>query len=439
MPPAETISRTDKMTTFSYLFLFAALAGTALRIWLALRQIGHVSAHRGEVPEPFRARIEAKAHRRAADYTIARVRARLPEMAVAMLWLLWLTLGGLLQDLHVALARVLEPGGLAHGLAFLSCIAVLGWAVELPFELHRVFVTEARFGFNRITPGLFVVDLLKSAALSALIGLPLVAGALWLMGAMGRFWWIYLWAGWFGFNLLAMLIWPTFIAPLFNRFEPLRDEALRERVTRLLQRCGFQAKGLFVMDGSKRSAHGNAYFTGFGASKRIVFFDTLLNRLDGDEIEAVLAHELGHFHHGHVAKRIVLLAAGSLVFLALLGWLADQRWFYLGLGMQAQDTASLLALFVLALPVFMLPVAPLMSYWSRRHEYQADRYAAKQTGAAPLISALVKLYRDNASTLTPDPLYSGFHDSHPPAALRIAHLERLDEPAPAIAARHAHA
>ncbi|MCB1895352.1 MAG: M48 family metallopeptidase [Rhodocyclaceae bacterium] len=413
------------MSVFAIVFLFAVLAGLAVRTYLAWRQIRHVAAHRNAVPEPFHARIDDAAHRRAADYTIARVEARLPEMVVAAVWLLWLTLGGLLQDLHTALGQFLEPGHLTHGIAFIALIAILGWAIELPFELRRVFVTEAKFGFNRISPALFMTDTLKGAALSASIGLPLLAGALWLMEGMGQYWWLTIWAGWLAFNLLAMLVWPTLIAPLFNRFEPLEDEAIRERVTRLLERCGFHAKGLYVMDGSRRSAHGNAYFTGFGSAKRIVFFDTLLGRLDGDEIEAVLAHELGHFHHGHVLKRIVLMALGSFAILALLGWLADQAWFYQGLGMQSQDTATLLALFMLALPVFLLPLAPLMSLISRRDEYQADRYAAEHAGAGPLIDALVKLYRDNASTLTPDPWYSGFHDSHPPAALRIAHLERL--------------
>ncbi|MCB1917870.1 MAG: M48 family metallopeptidase [Rhodocyclaceae bacterium] len=425
------------MTVFAIVFLLAALSGLALKSVLAWRQIRHVSAHRAAVPAAFRDRIDEAAHRRAADYTVARVRARLPEMVAATAWLLWLTLGGLLQDLHAALGQFLPPGELPHGVLFLALIAVIGWAMALPFELYRVFVTEAKFGFNRISPGLFFSDTVKGAALSAAIGLPLLAAALWLMDGFDRYWWLTVWAGWLGFNLLAMLIWPSFIAPLFNRFEPLEDEALRTRVTRLLERCGFHAKGLFVMDGSRRSAHGNAYFTGFGSSKRIVFFDTLLGRLDGDEIEAVLAHELGHFHHGHILKRIAVMALGSFAVLALLGWLADQNWFYQGLGMQARDSASLLALFMLAMPVFLLPLAPLMSLWSRRHEFQADRYAAKHAGAAPLISALVKLYRDNASTLTPDPWYSGFHDSHPPASSRIAHLEQLQQPS--FSARPAHA
>ncbi|MCB1954912.1 MAG: M48 family metallopeptidase [Rhodocyclaceae bacterium] len=422
------------MTAFSIVFVLALGLGLALRLYLYGRQLRHVAAHRSAVPEAFRERIELDAHQRAADYTLARVRARLPDLVVGAVWLLWLTLGGLLQDIHGLVATVLEPGGLAHGVAFLSSIVLLGWVLELPFELHRVFVTEARFGFNRMSPGLFVADTLKSAALGAVIGLPLLAGVLWLMGAMGPLWWIYVWAAWLTFNLLAMLIWPTFIAPLFNKFEPLDDTTLRERVTRLLERCGFKSKGLFVMDGSRRSAHGNAYFTGFGSAKRIVFFDTLLNRLDGDEVEAVLAHELGHFRHGHVRKRIAVMAVLSFFVLALLGWLAGQDWFFEGLGMQARDTASLLALFMLAMPVFMLPTTPLMSYWSRRHEYEADSYAAAHAGARPLITALVKLYRDNASTLTPDPWYSGFHDSHPPAALRVAHLERIQTPASPMAA-----
>ena len=417
----------QRMTPFAFsiVFLLAVAAGFALRVTLALRQIRHVRSHRETVPAAFRDRIDVAAHQRAADYTVARVRAALPELLVGTLWLLGLTLGGGLQALHDFAASVFPSGTIVHGVTFLALIAVLGGLLDLPFELHRIFVTEARFGFNRMSPRLFMLDALKSAMLAALIGLPMIAAVLWLMMAMGDWWWAYVWLCWLAFNLLAMLIWPSFIAPLFNRFEPLADEALKARVTALLERCGFRAGGLFVMDGSRRSAHGNAYFTGFGASKRIVFFDTLLQRLDGDEIEAVLAHELGHFHHRHVAKRVLVMSVASLALLALLGWLGGQPWFFAGLGMETQDTASLLALFMLALPVFLLPIGPALSHWSRRHEYQADAYAACHAGAAPLISALVKLYRDNAATLTPDPWYSSFNDSHPPAGLRVAHLERL--------------
>ena len=417
-------------SAFSILFALAVVSGLALRLWLALRQIRHVRAHSDVVPEAFRERIDAAAHRRAADYTIARVSAALPELVIGALWVLVLTLGGLLDFLHGGLAHWFEPGSIGHGLALLATLAILGWLIDLPFTLYRTFVTEARFGFNRIGPGLFVVDVVKSATLSALIGLPLLAAALWLMESMGANWWLYLWVGWLSLNVLAMLIWPTFIAPLFNRFEALDNETLKQRVTDLLERCGFRASGLYVMDGSKRSAHGNAYFTGFGAAKRIVFFDTLLERLDADEIEAVLAHELGHFHHRHILQRIVVMSLVSFALMALLGWLSGQPWFFTGLGATTQDTATLLALFMLALPVFLLPLGPLMSHWSRRHEFQADAYAARHTGARQLVSALVKLYRDNASTLTPDPLYSRFHDSHPPAALRVAHLETLGRSSP---------
>lgn len=411
--------------TFSLLFVVTAALGLALRLALVTRQARHVAAHRAEVPEAFKARIDVHAHARAADYTLARMRAARPELLVSTAWVLVLTVGGLLQAVSDRLGGLFAPGTVVHGTAFLASLAVLGWLVDLPFQLYRTFGIEARFGFNRMTPRLFLSDTLKGGALSAAIGLPMIAGVLWLMGAMGPTWWLWVWFAWMAFNLLAMLIWPAFIAPLFNRFEPLADEALRQRIDTLLARCGFAARSLYVMDGSKRSAHGNAYFTGFGRTRRIVFFDTLLARLNADEIEAVLAHELGHFKLHHVPTRLALMAVASLVLMALLGWLADQAWFFEGLGMRPADTASLLALFTIAGPVFLLPATPLLSAWSRRHEYQADRYAAEHADAAALVEALVKLYRDNAATLTPDPWYSRFHDSHPPAGMRIAHLRHL--------------
>ena len=407
---------------FTTLFLAALALTTLLRMWLAQRHVRHVAAHRDAVPEAFREIIAPEAHRRAADYTVAKVRLGLVEVVVGALFVLALTLGGGLQALHAAWTA-LGLEGLAHGLAFIAGLVVLSSAVDLPFSLYRSFVVEERFGFNKMTLRLFAIDLAKGALLGALIGLPVLAAVLWLMEKMGETWWLYVWLFWLGFNLLALLIYPTVIAPLFNKFTPLADDALRSRIEALLARCGFRSGGLFVMDGSKRSAHGNAYFTGFGQAKRIVFFDTLLERLAPAEIEAVLAHELGHYKRRHVWKRIGVLALASFGFLWLLGSLIDAPWFYAGLGMTSPGTAPALVLFSLAIPVFTFPLAPLMSAFSRRHEYEADAYAAQQTGADDLVAALVKLYRDNAATLTPDPLYSTFYDSHPPAAARIAHLQ----------------
>ena len=408
---------------FSTLFLVALGVGLLCRLGLARRQAAHVAAHRGAVPAAFAATISLDAHQKAADYTVARVRLGMVDVLLSAALLLALTLGGGLQALHDLCARFAEPGGIAHGVAFVSAVGVVSWLVELPLGLYRSFGLEARFGFNRLTPGLFVADTVKGVVLAAVIGLPLIAFVLWLMEAMGGLWWAYVWAFWLGFNLLVMLVYPTFIAPLFNKFQPLADGPLKARIEALLARCGFRLSGLFVMDGSKRSAHGNAYFTGFGASKRIVFFDTLLAKLEPAEVEAVLAHELGHYHHHHLWKRLAVIGAGSLGFFALLGHLAGQAWFFEGLGLASQGTAATLLLFALVLPVFTFPLTPLMSRWSRRHEFEADAYAARQAPAADLVSALVKLYRDNASTLTPDPLYSSIYDSHPPAAIRIARLQ----------------
>ena len=412
-------------TGLAVLFVALLLLSLAVRMNLMRRQIRHVQAHRDHVPPAFAGSIPLGSHQRAADYTAARTRLKVAEIAVSALFVLLLTLGGGLQAIHDAWSAAFVPGGIVHGVTLLATLGVLGWLIDLPFVLLRTFVIEKRFGFNRMTPALFAADSAREAVLAAVIGLPLLAVLLWLASAMGSLWWLWVWFFWMGFNLLVMLVWPTFIAPLFNRFTPLADEALKVRVEGLLARCGFKSQGLFVMDGSRRSAHGNAYFTGFGASKRIVFFDTLLDKLNADEVEAVLAHELGHFRHRHIVKRFAIIAPASLALLALLGWLAGQPWFFTGLGAEATDNATALALFFLALPVFTFPLGPLMSHWSRVHEFEADAYAVQQTRAADLVSALVKLYRDNASTLTPDPLYSRFFDSHPPAAIRIARLQSL--------------
>lgn len=408
---------------FSWVFLVALLLTLALRLWLGQRQAAHVTEHRNEVPEQFAGRIALAAHQKAADYTLAKLHIGRIGLAVETALLLGLSFGGGLQALHDFWVSRLE--GPAYGLALIFSVMLLSALVDLPLALYRQFVLEARFGFNRMTLRLFLLDLLKQGALGAAIGAPVVLAVLWLMGAMGSLWWLYVWLFWCGFNLLMLFIYPTWIAPLFNKFAPLDDAPLKARIEALLARCGFASSGLFVMDGSRRSSHGNAYFTGFGKSKRIVFFDTLLGRLQPAEVEAVLAHELGHFRHRHIIKRIVLLFAMSLGFLAALGQLLDAEWFYAGLGVSpaAQGTAMALILFFLVVPVFTFLFTPLMSTLSRSHEFEADRYAATHASAGDLVHALVKLYEDNAATLTPDPLHSLFYDSHPPAALRIARLQ----------------
>ena len=416
---------TTAASTLSTLFIAALAATTLLRIWLGLRHVSHVARHRAAVPDAFRNAIGLAAHQKAADYTIARVRLGLVDVSTGALLTVWFTLGGGLQMIFDLCSGMFEIGGYAHSIAFIGIVSLVGFLVGLPFVVWRTFVVEERFGFNKMTPALFFADLAKEALLAVCVGVPLLAAVLWLMEHMGSLWWLHVWLVWLTFNLLVLLIYPTFIAPLFNKFSPLDDASLRQRIETLLARCGFRSSGLFVMDGSRRSAHGNAYFTGFGAAKRIVFFDTLLAKLTPQEIEAVLAHELGHFRHHHVWQRLGVLGLASLAFLALLGYLIAQPWFFEGLGMSSRGTAVALVLFMLVVPVFVFPLSPLMSGWSRKHEFQADAYAARQTRGEDLVSALVKLYRDNAATLTPDPLYSTFHESHPPAAARIAHLQTV--------------
>ena len=408
-------------TDFTLIFLIAFALTLSGRLWLTLRQIRHVAEHRGAVPADFAERISLAAHQKAADYTVDRNRLAIVTTLVDAALLIALTLGGGLAWLHDFWNARL--GGLPYGLALIFSIMLISAIVDLPFSLYRQFVIEARYGFNRMTFGLFCADLAKQTLLGVLIGTPVILAVLWLMGAMGPHWWLYVWLFWCAFNLLALFIYPTWIAPLFNKFSPLEEGEMKSRIEALLARCGFRSSGLFVMDGSKRSSHGNAYFTGFGNNKRIVFFDTLLARLAIPEIEAVLAHELGHFRRRHVVKRIVVMFIGALGFLWLLGQLIDAPWFYAGLGVPAQSTALALILFFLAIPVFTFPLSPLLSHLSRRHEFEADAYAAEHAAAGDLIRALVKLYEDNASTLTPDPLHSLFYDSHPPAAQRIARLQ----------------
>jgi STE24 endopeptidase len=409
--------------TFTSLFLGVLALSITTRVWLTRRQISHVRANRDRVPAEFAERIPLTAHQKAADYAVARAHYRLADLTIDTALLLALTLGGGLDRLAGFWSAHLD--GLWHGLALVLSVAVLSALVDLPLGLWRQFVIEARFGFNRMTVGLFFADLAKNALVGAVIGAPAILAVLWLMAAMGSLWWLYVWLFWCSFSLFIQFIYPAWIAPLFNKFAPMEEGETRSRVEALLARCGFRSGGLFVMDGSRRSAHGNAYFTGFGKNKRIVFFDTLLKRLQPEEIEAVLAHELGHFSCHHVSKHIGLMFALSLAFLAGLGQLIDADWFYAGLGVgaAAKSTAMGLILFFLAMPVFTFPLTPLGALISRRHEFEADRYAAAHASGDNLVRALVKLYADNASTLTPDPLHSAFYDSHPPAVIRIARLQ----------------
>lgn len=411
------------MHPFTALFLAAFVFATGLRLFLAFRQYRHVRAHRERVPAPFADQISLDAHRKAADYTCAKTRLGALATLIDALLLLALTLGGGLNVAH-ELASAAFDSGIFQGIALIALVAMATSVVELPLSLYRTFHLEARFGFNKTTVKLFFIDMAKGVVLAALLGGPLLALILWLMAAAGERWWLYAWAAWSSFNLLLLAIYPTFIAPMFNKFSPMQDEALARRIERLLDRCGFRAQGLFVMDGSRRSAHGNAYFTGFGRSKRIVFFDTLLARLDPPEIEAVLAHELGHFKRRHVVKRMVWLFAAALGFFWLLGQMMQQTWFYSALGVESQSTAMALVLFFLVLPVFTFLLQPIFGVYSRKHEFEADQYATLHASAKDLESALVKLYKDNASTLTPDPWHSAFYDSHPPASTRIARLQQ---------------
>jgi STE24 endopeptidase len=417
-------------TTLSLVFCAAVLASLLVQFWLATRQMRHVAQHREEVPSAFASTVSAQAHRKAADYALAKGRFGLLQQALGPAVLMgWTLLGGLDALNAWVVDTALPPTGhLGYQIALVAAFALISGLIELPADWYATFHIEQRFGFNRMTPRMWVMDQLKGSAVGAAIGLPLIALVLWLMGAAGAAWWLWAWAAWMGFNLLLLVIYPTWIAPLFNTFTPLTDASLAQRVQALMQRCGFAAKGLFVMDGSRRSAHANAYFTGLGSSKRVVFYDTLLSRLSADEVEAVLAHELGPFKHRHVLKRIVAMFGLSLAGLALLGWLSAQQFFYVGLGVQPNlgvpNDALALLLFMLALPSFTFFLSPLMARSSRKHEFQADAYACQQADGRALASALLKLHEDNAATLTPDPLYVRFYYSHPPALERLAALPR---------------
>lgn len=413
------------MHPFAAAFLSVLIIATLLRFWLAARHIRHVRAHRGRVPDGFDGKISLEAHAKAADYTVAKTRLGNLDAIAGVLLTLWLTFGGGLQLLSTVWAGIAQSGGIGHGIALIGSVVLISSLADLPFHWYRTFVIEQRFGFNRMTLRLFVADLAKQAAVGAAFGLPLIACVLWLMERMGSQWWIWTWITWIAFNLLVVAIYPTVIAPWFNKFSPLEDQALRARIETLLEKCGFRSQGLFVMDSSRRSSHGNAYFTGFGAAKRIVLFDTLIARLAPAEIEAVLAHELGHFSHRHVIKRMALLFAASFGMLAAAGWLLAQEWFFTALGITNGSTATGLILFFLVMPPFTFLLGPLASLYSRSHEFEADAYAARHADPKDLIRALVKLYQDNAATLTPDPLHSAFYDSHPPAVHRIERLQAV--------------
>lgn len=411
------------------LFFVAALALTTLaKLWLARRHLTHIAAHRAAVPGAFRERIPLADHQKAADYTSAKTRLDMAGTLFDAAVLAGFTVLGGIQFV-ADLCNGWFDTPLTQGVATIVSVLLISSLLETPFGLYRTFVIEERFGFNKMTFALYLKDALKGLLLGAALGLPLLFGVLWLMERMGAYWWLYVWLVWMAFNLLVLFIYPSFIAPLFNKFTPMQDEEMKARIEALLAKCGFTSSGLFVMDGSRRSAHGNAYFTGFGKTKRIVFFDTLLERLSGAEVEAVLAHELGHFKRRHVMKRIAATFAISLGFLWLLGQLMQTTWFYEGLGVTPSTgsgqapTALALLLFFMVLPVFSFLLHPLFASLSRKHEFEADAYAAQQTDKHDLVSALVKLYQDNAATLTPDPLYSMFYDSHPPAMARIAHLQ----------------
>ena len=410
------------MNVFTYIFLFSLFAGIFVQWFLVQKQINSVRSSRDNVPEAFNDKISLEAHQKAADYTEAKVKTGLLELIIGSALLLLWTLAGGLQFLDNWL-RTFGMSEIFTGTALILSVFAIMAILELPLSLFKIFKIEQSFGFNKMTPKVFFVDLLKNTIVGFLIGAPILLFVLWIMENSGTYWWVYVWFTWLTFSLLMMWAYPAFIAPIFNKFRTLENDELKTRIENLLTRNGFKSNGIFVMDGSTRSTHGNAYFTGLGANKRIVFFDTLIDELSYDEIEAVLAHELGHFKCNHIRKRISLLATIFFIGLAILGWLINQTWFYNGLGIDQMSTYIALLLFVMVSPAFTFFMQPLFSFISRKHEFEADDFAAGQAQTENLITALVNLYRENANTLTPDPLYSAFHDSHPPAPIRIAHLK----------------
>lgn len=412
------------MNTFTIIFLVALIISYSIQFWLSNRQKAHVLVHRDSVPEAFKSSVSLVAHQKAADYTITKNKLHTLDSIIGVVFLLALTLGGVINwAFQLWTGFGFSP--LVTGLGAMSTIFLIMTVVEVPISIYETFVIEEKFGFNKSTPLQFFKDQLLQLALSAAIGLPLLALILWVMESIGANWWLYAWAIIMSFSLLMSWLYPTVISPLFNKFTPMQEGALKERIQGLLSRCGFNSQGIFIMDGSKRSGHGNAYFTGLGNNKRIVFFDTLVDSLNDEELEAVLAHELGHFKCKHVIKMLVATSIMSLISLSILGWLIDKEWFFTGLGVTQQSKAAALLLFSLVSPVFTIFMQPISAFFQRKFEFEADSFAAQHAQASKLISGLVKLYEENANTLTPDPLYSSFHYSHPPAAIRIAHLESL--------------
>jgi len=412
------------MHSFTLLFLIFVVASVTVRLWLSQRQINHIQEHKNQVPEAFADKIKLDDHKKAAEYSCTKLRVGRVSLAWETTWLLIWTLGGGLSAIDFAWANyALSP--LLNGIAVIASLLILASILDLPFSLYNTFVVEHKFGFNQTTWQTWILDLFKATLLMVVLGLPLIATILWLMNQAGQYWWLYAWLVWTSFSLLMIWAWPTFIAPLFNKFSALDDASLKARIEELLQRCGFHSEGVFVIDGSKRSAHGNAYFTGFGKNKRIVFYDTLLETLSEDEVEAVLAHELGHFKRHHIKKSLALSLLLTLLGFSLLAWLMQSPWFYTALGVENASTHTALLLFVLVMPVFTYFISPLFSALSRKHEFEADEFAKSNSDYRALISALVNMYRDNASTLTPDPVHSMFYDSHPPASIRINHLKSV--------------
>lgn len=410
------------MNIYTYLVISALILGMLLQLWLLSRHAHYVARHRDAVPAPFRDYISLDAHQKAADYTVAKTQlARIEEIINALLLVFW-TVGGGINALDYFWS-VRFNSKLWLGTIFILSITMLMSILDLPLAIYRTFVLEKKFGFNRTTPKTFIIDLIKQIVLSIILGTPLIWVILWFMDSAGAAWWLYAWGTWLGFGLLMTWAYPNFIAPLFNKFTPLNNEELKQQIVALIEKCGFRADGVYVMDGSRRSSHGNAYFTGFGKHKRIVFFDTLIELLSPSQIEAVLAHELGHFHHRHIIKRWLLIGTMSLIGFAILGYLAQQNEFYWGLGVDKPTAHTALILFSLVAPLFTLFAQPLLSHILRKHEFEADHFSRQITNHPnALREALLNLYRENAGTLTPDPIYSAFYDSHPPAAIRIAHI-----------------
>jgi STE24 endopeptidase len=411
------------MNTFTIIFFLALIMSYGVQFWLSARQKSYVSEHRNQVPVAFQDKVTLTAHQKAADYTIEKSKLGDIDSGVGMLFLLLLTVGGGIS-LVFDFWSTFEFSPMVSSLISVASIFLLMTVVEIPFSLYQTFVIEDKYGFNKNTLPQFAKDQLMSMGLTLGIGLPILALILWVMDSIGSLWWLYAWAIVLSFSLLMSWLFPTVIAPLFNKFTPMQDGSLKERIQSLLQRCGFNSQGIFIMDGSRRSGHGNAYFTGLGNNKRIVFFDTLVNSLDEEELEAVLAHELGHFKCKHVIKMLVASSVMTLISFAVLGFLITQAWFFDGLGVSTHSNAAALLLFILVSPVFTTFMQPISAYFQRKFEFEADEFATQNAKGSKMISGLVKLYEENASTLTPDPIYSAFHYSHPPAAIRIAHIEQ---------------